>query len=143
MVPMMMKYNVKTYNEAKGKDDEFYAGNPASKLPNKRELVGYVPMERRVTALMAAGLRTAAVRDQEFFDTINDDESIPPIPPLPRHIPADLADVSDLAREYMARRREIEARVVEARQKAAEKRQEDTGSVTDKPAGGTPPVGSA
>lgn len=138
----MEKMNVALYHEMK-KDREFYSGNPASKLPNKRELVGYVPMERRVTSLMTAGLRTAAVRDQEYFDTINDDQSIPPMPPLPRHIPADLAEVSDLAREYMGRRREIEARVVEVRRKAAEKRQEDAGSVTDEPAGGTPPVGSA
>ena len=133
----MDKINVVLYYEKK-KDPEFYSGNPASKLPNKRELVGYVPMERRVTALMAAGLRTAAVRDEEFFDSINDDETIPPMPPLPRHMPADLAEVSDLAREYMARRREIEARVVEARQKAAEKPQEGPQGPSNAEGGSTP-----
>lgn len=134
----MEKMNVAFYHEMK-KDPEFYSGNPASKLPNKRELVGYVPMERRVTALMAAGLRTAAVRDQEFFDSINDDETIPPMPPLPRHMPADLAEVSDLAREYMGRRSEIEARVVEVRRRAAEKPQEGPQGPSDAEGGSTPP----
>ena len=139
MVREIVRVNQRVYNEMKAEDPGFYRGNPASKLANKRELVGYVPMEKRVTSLMAAGLRTAAVRDQEYFDTINDDGNIPPIPPLPRHMPADLADVSDLAREYMARRREIEARVVEARQKAAEKPQEGPQGPSNAEGGSTPP----
>ena len=91
MVREIVRVNQRVYNEMKAEDPGFYRGNPASKLANKRELVGYVPMEKRVTSLMAAGLRTAAVRDQEYFDTINDDGNIPPIPPLPRHMPADPA----------------------------------------------------
>lgn len=106
--------NIKQYQEAKAKGA--YKGNPKSKLPTKRELVGYVPMERRITALMAAGLRTAAFRDSEYYDTIKGEDDLP-VSPLPRHMPADLAEVSDLAREYSARKREIEAKMLMAREK--------------------------
>ena len=99
-----------------------YNGNSKSKLPTRRELTGYVPMERRIADLKAAGIRTAAVRDQRYFDEIaaevdwNDLE----IPPMPRHIPADLAEVSDLARYYSERQKIIEEKVREINEKRRE-----------------------
>ena len=71
-------------------------GNVKSKLPTRRELTGYVPMERRIADLKAAGIRTAAVRDQRYYDEIAEgiDFTDVEIPPMPRHIPADLAAVS-------------------------------------------------
>lgn len=133
----IVNLNVKTYR-AYREENGLGKGNPKSKLPTKRELVGYVPMEKRVTALMAAGIRTASERDEQFFDTINS-EGIPPMPPLPRHMPADLAEVSDLAREYQERRRIIEARLEEARQKL----QEGSGVTPKDDSGGTPPAQAA
>lgn len=90
----------------------FY-GNAPSKLKNKRELVGYVPMAKRIADLKAAGIRTAAVRDERYFDDLVGDKAYDKfdIPPLPRHIPADLSEVADLAREYKARQAAIEEKV--------------------------------
>lgn len=99
-----------------------HKGNAKSKLPTRRELTGYVPMERRIADLKAAGIRTAMVRDQRYFDEIaaevdwNDLE----IPPMPRHIPADLAEVSDLARYYSERQKIIEQKVREINEKRRE-----------------------
>lgn len=95
-------------------------GNPPSKLPNKRELVGYIPMHRRVAALIAAGLNTAASKDMQYYDMLGEDVGELSAPPLPRHLPSDLSDVSDLARIYKERRAEIEAKVNLARQKRLE-----------------------
>ena len=69
-------------------------------------------MERRIADLKAAGIRTAAVRDQRYFDEIAQDAELQnmEIPPMPRHIPADLAEVSDLARYYNERQKMIEQR---------------------------------
>lgn len=91
-----------------------YKGNDATKLPTKRELVGYVPQEKRIAALLAAGLRTAAYRDLEFYDIVDDEISSVEPPLLPRHIPSDLAEVSEIAREYRKKRMEIEERVRQA-----------------------------
>jgi len=111
-------------------------GNPKSDLPNKRELIGYMPLEKRIAELKAAGLRTAYHRDRKFYDYLRGEEDGEFIPPLPRHMPADLAEVADLYHEYQARRREIEARLnvtLEERRRA--------GGKPRPPEGGTPDGG--
>lgn len=99
-----------------------HKGNPKSKLATRRELTGYVPMERRIADLKSAGIRTAAVRDQRYFDEIKNGVKIEEIdiPPMPRHIPADLAEVSDLARYYNWRQKIIEQKVREINEKRRE-----------------------
>lgn len=107
-----------------------HKGNPKSKLPTRRELTGYVPMERRIADLKAAGIRTAAVRDQRYYDEIADGVDIEDlvIPPMPRHIPADLAEVSDLARYYNERQKIIEQKVREINEKRREVAREVAGA---------------
>jgi len=106
-----------------------HKGNVKSKLPTRRELTGYVPMERRVADLKAAGIRTAAVRDQRYFDEIaaEVDWKDIEIPPMPRHIPADLAEVSDLARYYNERQKIIEQKVREINERRRELARDATG----------------
>jgi len=128
----IIKTNVAAYNA--DKEGGSYMGNPKSEQRSKRELVGYMPMEKRITALMAAGLRTAAQKDVDYYDSIKQDDDLP-IPPIPRHFPADLAEMSEHARHYAERRREIEDRVKEARQKRLEAFRASQNS----PGGGTPP----
>ena len=101
--------NITTKDYVRGK------GNRRSKQKSKRELVGYVPMAKRIADLKAAGIRTAAVRDERYYDDLLGDKAYKEfeIPPLPRHIPADLSEVADLAREYKARQAAIEERVRE------------------------------
>jgi len=122
-------------------------GNAPSKKPNRRELTGYVPMERRIADLKAAGIRTAAVRDQRYYDEMKEGFDIDSvdIPPMPRHIPADLAEVSDLARFYKERQRIIEQKVRELNEKRRELAPDVTGvSPPREPAAETPvdPIGS-
>lgn len=94
------------------------AGNPKSNKPSKRELIGYMPLEKRLAELKAAGLRTAYDRDLKYFDLVKGETEIEFMPPLPRHIPADLSDVSDLYHVYHERRQELEKKLQEAKQKA-------------------------
>ena len=83
--------------------------NPFSDNIDKTERLGYVPFQKRVAAILTAGIQLKISRD-EFFDSF-DDESFPPPPPMPLHLDADLADVSELARLDSSRRRDIEERL--------------------------------
>jgi len=93
------------------------AGNLKSNKPNRRELVGYLPLEKRLAALKMAGLNTAYDKDKRYFDLVKGEEDIEFMPPLPRHIPADLSEVSDVYHYYQDRRRELEQRVQETLKK--------------------------
>lgn len=131
---MLKKANINLMGYQEDKEGGAYKGNPKSKQRSKRELVGYLPMEKRITAIMAAGLRTAAQKDVDYYDSIKQDDDLP-IPPIPRHFPADLAEMSEHARHYADRRRQIEERVKETRQKRIEALRASQQS----PGGGTPP----
>jgi len=114
-------------------DYEVRKGNPKSDLPNKRELIGYMPLEKRIAELKAAGLRTAYDRDAKFYDYIKGEEGGDFVPPLPRHIPADLSEVADLYHYYQDRKRELEERL--RAQQEARINAEKKASVS----GGSPP----
>jgi len=94
-----------------------------------------MPLEKRIAELKAAGLRTAYDRDKKYFDDVVGNQNIEFIPPLPRHIPADLSDVSDLYHHYQERKMELEQRIQKMRQDAvAEKKPEEPAS-SDTPPG--------
>jgi hypothetical protein len=93
--------------------------NPFLDKSDKTERLGYVPFEKRLAAIMNAGLQLKSSRD-EYFDSFSDEDIKAP-PPLPRHLDADLAEVSDLARKYDVRRREIEAKIALLRAEQAAK----------------------
>lgn len=127
-------------------------GEKESRLKTKRELVGYVPTEKRIAALLAAGLQTAMVRDMKLYDSTSEDVEGIDLPPLPRHVPADLAEVSTLAREYAARRGLIEERIrlssaehqakpagASTAEKSSQNAQEASRTAADGGDGGTPP----
>lgn len=127
-------------------------GEKESRLKTKRELVGYVPTEKRIAALLAAGLQTSMVRDMKFYDSTSEDVEGIELPPLPRHVPSDLAEVSTLAREYAARRAFIEERIRSssaehqakpagdsAAEKSSQTAQEASRTPPDGGNGGTPP----
>jgi len=101
------------------KDYQPKAGNPKSNKPNRRELVGYLPLEKRLAALKMAGLNTAFDKDKKYFDLIKGEEDIEFMPPLPRHVPADLAEVSDVYHYYQEKRKQLEDRVRQALQNKA------------------------
>lgn len=90
---------------------------------SRTELLGYVPLERRIASLQISGLRTSVYRDRlaqmgllpdaKYFDT-ESEHYVPPVP-LPRHMDADLAEVSELGRYYFQKRASIETRIREER----------------------------
>lgn len=80
---------------------------------SRTQLAGYVPSEKRVTDLLNAGLIRQAAADTWYdsqFD-FSDLENLPDIPPIPRHAPQDLAEVSMLAKHYQERSRIINERL--------------------------------
>lgn len=78
---------------------------------SKTELLGYIPLEKRIAQLQVAGLRTMLARDSLYDELASGrDAQIKP-PLLPRHFEADMADVSELYRFYKERRRDIEDRI--------------------------------
>lgn len=89
---------------------------PFTDTTDRCERLGYVPSHKRIAALISAGLSLQVTRD-ELWDYFKDDESMlkefPDLPPLKRHLDADLADLSQMARVYAHRRREIEVKVRE------------------------------
>lgn len=92
--------------------------NPFTDLSDKCERLGYVRFEKRLASILSAGLQLRVARD-ELHDSFSDDD-LPTPPPLPRHLEADLAEVSEAARFYQARRVEIQEREVERARVARE-----------------------
>jgi hypothetical protein len=87
-------------------------GNPEDKQPSVTELTGYVPLHRRITALIAAGINTAAVRDLRYYDAEEGDEFAEEVlSVIPRHLPPDLAELSEIARTYKQKRFEFEQKL--------------------------------
>lgn len=78
---------------------------------------GYVSLEKRLVQLQLAGINTRIAHD-EMYDVVGV-KGFPPPPPLPRHFHADLADVSELDRQYRERRREIEDHIKSERARKA------------------------
>jgi hypothetical protein len=87
-------------------------GNDEDKEPSRTELTGYVPLYRRITALIAAGINTAAVRDMRYYDAEDVDEFAEHVVSvIPRHLPPDLAELSEIARTYREKRFEFEQKL--------------------------------
>lgn len=89
--------------------------NPFTDIVDKCEHLGFVPFEKRVAMVMNAGLSRQVLMERTFgrselFDGDGEEDFLPP-PPLPRHLDADLAEVSELAREYAQRKAQIEERI--------------------------------
>lgn len=100
----MKHVNISTYEPRKG--------SPMSGR-SMTQLAGYVPSEKRAADLLMAGLIRQAVAD-EYYDSQFEYagmEDVPPIPPLSRAFPQDLADVYQLAAEYRERSRIINERI--------------------------------
>lgn len=89
---------------------------PFTDTKDRCERLGYVPSHKRIAQLISAGLNLQVTRD-ELWDVISKDESLiedlPAMPPLRRHLDADLADLSQISRIYAERKRTIEERVRE------------------------------
>ncbi|AXH77755.1 MAG: hypothetical protein [Microviridae sp.] len=89
---------------------------PFTDTYDRCERLGYVPTHKRIAQLISAGLNLQVARD-ELWDVISDNEALfkdlPAMPPLRRHLDADLADLSQMSREYAARKRVVEERLRE------------------------------
>lgn len=88
---------------------------PFTDTTDRCERLGYVPSHKRMASLISAGLSLQVTRD-ELWDFVSKQDpdivkDLPPVPPLRRHLDADLADLSQTARTYQHRRRLIEERV--------------------------------
>lgn len=101
-----MRFEVKKLHESSPVQGNKY------KEPTCRELIGYMPLEKRVAAILAAGLNTAASKDMRYYD---DDVGLESVPPFPRHMAADLAEVYEQAAIYRERRMAIEQSIREKR----------------------------
>lgn len=77
---------------------------------SKTELLGYVPLNKRIAQLQISGIRTMLARDALYDDLVGRDDDIP-VPVLPRHLQADMAEASEAYRYYKARRKELEAKL--------------------------------
>lgn len=77
---------------------------------SKTELLGYVPLNKRIAQLQISGIRTMLARDALYDDLVGKDDDIP-VPVLPRHLQADMAEASEAYRYYKARRKELEAKL--------------------------------
>lgn len=106
-------------NLGRFKKPEKSGQTPFTDTMDRCERLGYVPSHNRIAALISAGLSLQSTRDQ-LYDIVSKDESgifgdLPPLPPVRRHLDTDLADLSQHARLYAARRREIEIRIRESK----------------------------
>lgn len=102
-------------NLGRFKKPEKAGQTPFTDTMDRCERLGYVPSHKRIAALISAGLALQSTRDQ-LFDIVTKDSSgvfddMPPLPPIRRHLDIDLADLSQHARIYAARRRDIEMRM--------------------------------
>lgn len=91
------------------------------KKKSKRELLGFVSLEKRIAQLHLAGLRNLVARDQLYDSVDGREEVLETAPPFPRHFEADMAEVSDLYRMYADRRAEAEVRIAERKAAVKEK----------------------
>nr|QJB20894.1 MAG: hypothetical protein [Microvirus sp.] len=100
---------------------------PFTDTTDRCERLGYVPSNQRIASLIAAGLNLQVTRDQ-LYDVITNVEKdlvadLPPLPPIRRHLDYDLADLSQISRQYSYQKRVLEervrARMLEEREKQA------------------------
>lgn len=120
-----------------------YKSSPGVKMASRSmvKLAGYVPSEKRVTDLLHAGLIRQAAADTWYdsqFD-FSDLENLPPILPIPRHVPQDIAEVSILAKHFQARSESINERIRLAAEQGKLKKKEQEGPPVVAPAA-TPPA---
>jgi len=106
-------------NLGKWKRAKVKGQTPFTDTTDRCERLGYVPSHKRIAQLISAGLNLQVTRD-ELWDLVKDSEKdmmadLPEMPPLRRHLDADLADLSQISRVYAQRRRLIEERLQEKR----------------------------
>lgn len=131
-------------NLGRFKKPKRHGQTPFTDTTDRCERHGYTPSHKRIASLISAGLSLQVARD-ELWDLVSKSDpeltaDLPPLPPIRRHLDTDLADLSQLSREYAYRKRVLEERLRSAWLEEREKPDAGVSQTPPQPEPLTPPA---